>query len=142
MGFFYAYRGNHTKVRTLSPFEFVRYVDVAMPPLTRSVASAENHKYVDVGNTGKVKLACGQWEDLEVGVDYVVKDASTTPGWCPFPGYDATKPWRDQWIMKYISAFCEGGEGQPKEAGTLQAKLFKTPNLGRTEESNGGQQSV
>ena len=38
--------------------------------------------------------------------------------------------------------FCLGGKGESKEASTLQAKLVEAAHLCRTEEGNGGQQSV
>ena len=73
-----------------------------MPQLPMYVATALDHEYVIVSNTGRAKLAAGLWEELEATVDCTVRTAvDAAASWRPSPERKETHAWRNSWIMEF-----------------------------------------
>ena len=97
---FYGQRPQHKDVWHLSPYEFVTHWEIQLLsyPLTYKSWSARKGEYhVDLLDTGVAKLRAhekGHEEELEPGVDYVVKKGSEDDDWLAFSDVAATQHFR------------------------------------------------
>ena len=102
---FYGQRPQHKDVWHLSPYEFATHWEIQLLyyPLTyTSWSSRQDEFHVDLLDTGVAKLKAqrkGHQEELEPGVDYVVKRGGKSDDWLAFPDVPATQHFRHTWIL-------------------------------------------